>query len=253
MSIVSWIVDREVPGGRIRGGFTNRYGGASSESPEEFNLGLHVGDDPRIVLGHRDALGQELGVAPGWMDQVHGARIGRSLASETLPETDGMVVGAGDAAVQAGCVMVADCVPLLLLREDEPLGAVVHVGRAGFLQGIAAKAVETLGGPECTIAVIGPSICGNCYEVPEALRDQAALIQPSSAGTTSWGTPSIDIPGGLRSQLEQCGVDEVIEIGICTRESDELFSHRRASALGEKAGRFVGIVQTIRDTPSQLP
>ena len=48
-------------------------------------------------------------------------------------------------------------------------------------------------------------------------------------------------------------MDEVIEIGICTRESDELFSHRRASALGEKAGRFVGIVQTIRDTPSQLP
>ena len=121
-----------------------------------------------------------------------------------------------------------------------------------FMRTQTVQRMRQLGAEKIT-AWLGPSICGSCYEVPEALRDQAASIQPSSAGTTSWGTPSIDIPRGLRAQLEQCGVDEVIEIGICTRESDELFSHRRASALGEKAGRFVGIVQTIRDTPSQLP
>lgn len=106
--------------------------------------------------------------------------------------------------------MVADCV----LREDEPLelwftwDELDSVGncRQGGRDSAAWSAPSPLT-PDLRQLLRGS----------EALRDQAALIQPSSAGTTSRGTPSIDIPRGLRSQLEQCGVDEVIEIGICTR------------------------------------
>ena len=71
MGLVEWVVDREVPGGRLRAGFTARAGGVSTGSYAGLNLGFHVGDDPGAVAENRRLLELE---APGlaWMDQVHG-------------------------------------------------------------------------------------------------------------------------------------------------------------------------------------
>jgi putative ABC transporter, permease protein len=148
--------------------------------------------------------------------------------------------------------MVADCVPLLLLTGNRPLAAAVHVGRGGLLAGIAVKAVDELRrrGGEDVSAVLGPSICGRCYEVPPSMRDEADALAPGAAATTSWGTPSVDIPRALVRQLASRGVEEVRLLGVCTFEDPAYFSHRRACAAGGKAGRFAGIAEATRDTPA---
>ena len=257
MGLVEWVVDREVPGGRLRAGFTARAGGVSTGSYAGLNLGFHVGDDPGAVAENRRLLELE---APGlaWMDQVHGANVeavdSQVLTSgapgRTFPDTDGLVI---DAALHpcSAAVMVADCVPLLLAASNAPIAAAVHVGRSGLFAGIASVALETMRerGAQGIRAYLGPSICGRCYEVPADMRDEAENLAPGSYSRTSWGTPAIDIPEALELQLRKAEVDDVVRSEICTMEDARYYSHRREMAAKRASGRFVGLVQVRRDTP----
>ncbi len=205
-------------------------------SPDSYagNLGYHVGDDPDNVDLWRGRLQDETGPL-SWMSQVHGTTL--VDAAPHVQEADGLLLGPG----QGGAVMVADCVPLLLLGTGPVTrGAVVHVGRKGLLGGIATKAVHALrsAGATDVRAVIGPSICGSCYEVGEEVAAEAEKDLPGSASTTSWGTPSIDIPGTLVRLLEAEGVD-VDLVEACTMEDERFFSHRRQKG---RAGRFAGVL-----------
>ena len=86
---------------------------------------------------------------------------------------------------------------------------------------------------------MGPSVCGRCYEVPEALRADVAAAVPATWCTTSTGTPGLDLPAGVRSQLEAAGVG-IEYSGGCTLEDETLFSYRRNS----HTGRFAGLAWT---------
>jgi copper oxidase (laccase) domain-containing protein len=86
-------------------------------------------------------------------------------------------------------------------------------------------------------AWLGPSICGQCYEVPAELREDVAATVPSAWSTTSWGTPALDLPRGAARQLESLGVP-VEYRGPCTLETEELYSYRR----DRLSGRFAGLV-----------
>lgn len=247
--------------GQIRIGFTSRHGGVSDGEFDSLNLGFHVSDDDAAVASNRDALERELGVPCVWMVQVHGTHVARAGDSRIgtrgylgVGEADAIVVENRDVpegqAGLAAAVMVADCVPLVIADRTGARGAVVHVGRAGMDGDIASKAVAALAelgsDPAHLTAVLGPSICGSCYEVPESLADDVDARWPGAKAQTPWGTTSIDIPTVLKGQLERAGVGEVVDLGECTLENEDLFSHRRATAGGHKAGRFVGIIQVLR-------
>jgi copper oxidase (laccase) domain-containing protein len=123
-----------------------------------------------------------------------------------------------------------------------PVLSAVHAGRPGLFSGVIPAAVEQMraaAGATDIRAWLGPSVCGNCYEVPAELRDEVAALLPSAWSTTSWGTPALDLPGGAASQLDALGVP--IEYrGPCTLENESLFSYRRDS----RSGRFAGLVWT---------
>jgi polyphenol oxidase len=82
-------------------------------------------------------------------------------------------------------------------------------------------------------------VCGACYEVPAAMQEEVAAAVPSSRATTSWGTPALDLGAGVRAQLEERGVT-VVDVSRCTRESADLYSHRRD---GAGAGRHAGLIR----------
>ncbi|MDP9239821.1 MAG: polyphenol oxidase family protein, partial [Actinomycetota bacterium] len=86
--------------------------------------------------------------------------------------------------------------------------------------------------------LLGPAVCGRCYEVPAALRDEVDAALPGSATTTSKGTPGLDLRAGLLRQLEAAGVGAVVVDPACTAEDDRFFSHRRDGVTG----RFAGLV-----------
>ena len=203
------------------------------------NLALHVGDDRPSVLQRREELDTAAGIVPRsfrYMNQVHGNHVALMGSAAETPTADAMVSGS-----QPLAVMVADCIPLVLVAESDsgPLFGVVHAGRPGLASGIIPAAVEQLrvAGAKNFRAWLGPSICGACYEVPAALRDDVAAVVPAAWATTSWGTPSLDLPAGAAGQLEAEGA--VIEYrGPCTLETESLYSYRRDS----RSGRFAGLV-----------
>ena len=87
-------------------------------------------------------------------------------------------------------------------------------------------------------AIVGPAICGGCYEVPASMREQVAAAVPGAACLTRDGTPGIDLRAGLHGQLERLGVASITHDARCTAESAELYSYRRDGTTG----RFAGLI-----------
>lgn len=213
------------------------------------NLALHVGDNPGEVNLRRSRLEQSAGLGSRrfqFMDQVHGEHVEFIASHGAGPTADAMVSAATqpNGAPQPLAVMVADCVPVVLVGTDSgerPVIAVAHAGRPGVASGIVSSTVAEMRhrGALDIRAWVGPSICGKCYEVPEQLRSEVAAKVPATWSSTLWGTPSLDLPAGVRAQLDASGV-AVEYLGECTLESGSLFSYRRDS----RTGRFAGLVWT---------
>ena len=212
--------------------FTNRTGGVSTGAFSSLNLALHVGDEPALVLENRRVLGQEIGEHQ-YMEQVHGNRVVIVEAvSDEPPTADALVTGIPGVAL---AVMVADCIPLLLTSKVAV--AAVHVGRKGLMNSVALGAIAAMReiGATQISAVIGPSICGRCYEVSQEIFDEVTAVHPAAAATTLSGTPSLDLPAALEKVLLAEGVSISFDRG-CTVEDPALFSYRRDGVTGRQAG-----------------
>jgi YfiH family protein len=226
---------------RVRRVVSTRAGGRSRGDFASFNLSAAVGDDPAAVAANRARLRRELGVPVVFLDQVHGTRV---ATVDTAPAEDAPDVPATDAAVTAlpgvGLAeLAADCVPVLLADPGAGVVGAAHAGRAGAAAGIlpaTVAAMEALGARRDALEVLlGPAICGGCYEVPAAMRAEVDARLPGSAVRTRRGTPGLDLRAGLYHQLTELGVARVGGDPRCTRETPDLYSHRRDPRGGRQA------------------
>jgi len=228
--------------GPVELAFTDRLGGVSAAPFDELNLSVAGDDDPDAKAeNHRLVLAD---FAPGLgvdriadLYQVHGADV---VLAELggRPQADGIVTAEPDTVL---VVRAADCVPVLLADAESRVIGAAHAGRQGMALGVVPGVVarmRELGAVDIR-AWIGPAICGSCYEVPGALRDEVAAQVPESRATTAWGTPGLDIVAGVSAQLDAAGVP-ADRVGRCTRESADLYSYRRD---GEGAGRLAGLIR----------
>lgn len=237
---------------RVRRVLTTRAGGRSRPPYDSFNLGDHVGDEPTAVAANRERLARGIGLDPSrvaWMNQVHGTDVAVVEGPQLeAPTADALVT---DRPRQALAVVVADCVPVLVADPEAGVVAAAHAGRAGAAAGVLPRTLgvmEGLGAERDRIEVlIGPSVCGQCYEVPAEMRDEVDTVLPGSAGTTRIGTPSLDLRAGLVRQLEGLGIRKIDADSRCTLEDDQLFSHRRA----RPTGRFAGVTWWEYDRPER--
>ena len=239
----------------VRAGFTTRRGGVSAPPWDGLNLGLAVGDDTADVLRNRRLLSRWVGAPVAFATQVHG----HEVAVVDSPPPEGTVsVAVADALVTtrtdvALAVLVADCVPVLLADAQARVVAAVHAGRGGLVAGVLRSAVEAMvalgARTDRLVAVLGPSIAGESYEVPASLRDEVAALVPGTAATTSWGTPSLDLRAGAAAVLAAVGVGAVARLDRDTFHDGDLYSHRRATALGGTTGRFCGVVRLLPASP----
>lgn len=213
-----------------------------------FNLGAHVGDDAASVEANRRALAARVGVPRGalrFMNQVHGNQVQHAAGSMPAPASgasglpdgaDGIVTAEADLAL---VVLVADCTPVLLADPDHGVIAAVHAGRPGMAAGVVPAALDRMRdlGAQEIVAVVGPSVCGRCYEVPEAMRAQVSSVAPAAHAVTWTGTPALDVAAGVVEQLADHGVAATWLPG-CTREDADLYSYRR----DHRTGRFAGVI-----------
>ena len=230
------------PSVRPRRVVTDRRGGRSRSPYDSFNLGDHVGDDPADVAANRSRVARELGVGEDrlvWMDQVHGTRVAvvDGPRDSAVPATDALVTATPGLVL---CVLVADCVPVLLADHETGVVAAVHAGREGVRQGVvpaALSAMASLGARARHVtALLGPAVCGACYEVPEEMQREVARLAPAAAVRTRKGTPGLDLRAGIAEILGKAGIPEVVQDPRCTVEDQAMFSHRRDGVTGRQAG-----------------
>lgn len=239
----------------ILAGFTTRAGGCSHGAWAGLDVALHVGDDPAHVAANRHLLATWAGGPVVFARQVHGVRCavvpasGARLADpyrEDLGEAD----GGYDALVTCGPgivlgVLVADCVPVLLADAEAGVVATAHAGRPGLLAGVLASvvaAMRTAGArPGRVRAALGPAAGPCCYEVPQAMQDDACAVLPQVRSRTTWGTASLDLRAGCRAALAAQGVHDVRVVGGCTVDDERLYSYRRSPVTG----RFAGVVKMV--------
>ena len=245
--------------------FTGRGGGVSAPPYDTLNLGGAVGDDPAAVAENRRLTARACGLADGrlaWMHQVHGVAVryagvgsaendavgsdefrggGRPLAAEPagqpLPEADASFTDVPGLGLG---VLVADCAPVLLADPEARIVGVAHAGREGMAAGVVTELLSAMSAagadPARMHAVIGPHICGGCYEVPAELRDRIAGKVPESGCVTRKGTPGVDVGAGVEAQLARAGVASVSSDPRCTAETPSLYSYRRDGRTGRLAG-----------------
>lgn len=231
--------------GPVRFAITDREGGTSRAPYGGLNLGDHVGDASPAVRANRALLAEAIGLPPhrlAFMRQVHGREVAvieqdpRPDVAPVVPEVDAMVTRLPGLAL---VVLVADCTPVLLADPDAGVIGVAHAGRPGLAAGVVPALVQAMGdlGARRLVARVGPSVCGRCYEVPLAMREEVAAVAPEARTVTSRGTPALDVAAGVVAQLAPACA-ELEWLPGCTREREDLYSYRRDGTTG----RFAGLV-----------
>ena len=213
--------------------FTDRTGGLSTGAFGSLNLALHVEDDPEVVSKNRQIVQGQIGLPIQYMEQVHGDEV--ALVEGPLhvaPTADALLTRVKGIAL---AVMVADCIPLLLANQGAV--AAVHVGRRGLLNGVAAKTLSQLRALDSSpvTAIVGPSICGSCYEVSQEIFEEVTDRYPLSSARTPSGAFSLNLSTVLIHELIEHGVT-VIDEGRCTAEESSLYSYRRDGMTGRQVG-----------------
>jgi hypothetical protein len=229
--------------------FTGRTGGHSQPPYDALNMGAGSGDSPQTVRRNRDLVATACGLTADrlvWMRQIHSADVARVPAQPAQPgEPDQPAPRDASFTSLPGLalgVLSADCPGVLVADPDAQLVGAAHSGRQGTARGVVPALIHAMtaagADPARMHAVIGPGICGGCYEVPAAMRDEVDAAVPGAGCLTRAGTPGLDLRAGIAGQLAGLGVHQVRADGRCTAEDPALYSYRRDG----RTGRFAALV-----------
>ncbi len=141
------------------------------------------------------------------------------------------------------CVLIADCIPLVLWDPKGGAAGVFHVGWKGAAAGMAEKAVKSLMDgfavePGSLNASIGPHIGACCFKVGSEVASRFRRSVVSSRDGKSF----VDLGAEVVEQLAGAGVPrEAIAVsGECTScLKDDFFSFRR-DKMGVSLMAFLG-------------
>jgi polyphenol oxidase len=223
----------------IRHGYFTRVGGVSEGIYQSLNIGTGSRDDPDKVRENRRRVARWIGVAPDLLltaYQIHSpdVLIVRGAFDGERPRADALVTDTPGVALG---ISTADCGPVLFADADARVIGAAHAGWKGALTGVlenTVAAMERLGAlREHIIAVLGPSIGPDNYEVGPEFVERFVADDPSNAAYFS----SSPTPGHGMFDLNQFTVDRVARAGVraekldrCTYAEEALFfSYRRTT------------------------
>lgn len=222
---------------RVKSRMTTREGGVSGTPWASLNLGDHVGDDPLHVAASRARLRQQLPAEPGWLKQVHSARV-VELGRDTNREADAAFTRQAE---QVCAVLTADCLPVLFCDRAGSVVAAAHAGWRGLAGGVLEASVAAMRVPPGEIlAWMGAAIGPQAFEVGDDVR-RAFVAQHAEASEafvplTMPGKWLADIYQLARIRLKHVGVTAIYGGGRCTfTEADSFFSYRRNRVTGRMA------------------
>ena len=237
--------------GLVAHAFSTRLGGVSKGDFATMNFSFTRGDNPDDVLENYRRMAAALGVDRERMVltwQTHTTNVRRVTEEDEgkgivrdrdYRDVDGLITDIPGITL---VTFFADCVPLYFLDPVHKAIGLSHSGWRGTVkrmgQGTVDAMKEAFGTrPEDIIACIGPSICGDCYEVGEEVADEFAdafhekyhdviLLKKQN------GKYQLDLWKANEIVLKEAGIkgDYLAVTNICTYCNPQLlFSHRRTA------------------------
>ena len=226
-----------------RHAFFTREGGVSSGLYESLNAGIGSDDEPEAVTENRARMAGKLGVRPTHLVtpyQVHSpdAVIATGPWTGDRPRADALATATGGVAIG---IVTADCGPVLLADGKAGVVGAAHAGWKGALGGVTDAVVarmEELGAARTDIvAVLGPTIGPDSYEVDEAFRDRFVDADARNAAYFRAGKraghPLFDLPAYIVARLERAGVAASWTGHDTYADEARFFSYRRTTHRGE--------------------
>ena len=207
------------------------------------SVGLTHAPDPVPVLASRRAFARAVGIGDQPLTTagaVHGSTVARvDEPREVVQGVDGLITNTRGVALFA---TYADCYPIVLWDPVKRAAGLAHAGWRGTAAGVANAAVKAMqdefgSAPGNIRAGIGPGICGRCYEVGGEVASQ---FDPRFSTQGDGDRFLLDLAAVNRAQLLEAGVTEVHVLGLCTKETSFLPSHRR-SPDGTRFGAIVAL------------
>ncbi|WP_138341250.1 peptidoglycan editing factor PgeF [[Clostridium] symbiosum] len=237
--------------GLVSHAFSTRLGGVSKGDFATMNFSFTRGDDRDDVLENYRRMAAALGVDRERMVltwQTHTTNVRRVteedegkgiLRDRDYRDVDGLITDIPGITL---VTFFADCVPLYFLDPVHKAIGLSHSGWRGTVKRMGQVTVDAMKEafgtrPEDIIACIGPSICGDCYEVGEEVADEFAdafhekyhdviLLKKQN------GKYQLDLWKANEIVLKEAGIkgDNLAVTNICTYCNPQLlFSHRRTA------------------------
>lgn len=195
------------------------------------------------------------------MHQIHEAKVARvdssDMTREQLDGYDALVTNVPGVCIGARS---ADCIPVLLYDPVKRAAAAIHSGWRGTVTRVCRKTITKMEleygtTPSDLLAVIGPGICRNCFQVGQEValefRKENFEIEkiwefrgPTVDGDITTGH-HIDLPEACRQTLIDCGLlfENIMISDLCTYErSDILYSARKE---GNDCGRNITAIKIL--------
>ena len=205
---------------------------------DNFNLALHVGDNPTQVNNNRQLLIDKYNLPsePKYLEQIH--------SNICLDASGGECVG--DAITTSDknticVVLTADCLPIFASNRSGTKVGLAHAGWRGIVNGVIESFVEQFVANDLLIH-FGPAISQANFEVGSDVYQQ--FIDKDSALAKAFVTHKdkykLDIYQAARIILNALGVSSISGGGECTyAEKDKYFSYRRD---GAQSGRMAHLI-----------
>ena len=230
----------------LRHGFSARTGGVSEGCFSSLNLSFsRKGEARETVMRNYRIFCNAAGIDERSMvmdNYAHGTNVrrvfaadaGRGWTREPLESCDALITEDPALTLVTGH---ADCMALYFYDPVRRCIGLAHAGWRGALHRIGASVVEAMKAsfktdPSDLYAGVGPSICGDCFEVDYDVSGAFAAAFPGlpcihddSARRKAY----VDLWMVAAAQLLEAGVkkERISLMNVCTAEDARLYSHRR--------------------------
>lgn len=247
--------------GVVKNGFSTRQGGVSTGCYESLNLSFTRGDKETAVRENFRRIAKEIGVKCEDMvfsQQTHTTNVrvvteadrgAGMMRPPDYTDVDGLVTN-----VPGICLVTfyADCVPLFFADPVKRVIGLSHSGWRGTVGKIGKKTVELMERqygckPADIVAVVGPSICQDCYEVSEEVVEQFR----ENFSEKLWkylfyrkenGKYQLNLWKANELIFKEAGIrnEHIAVTNVCTHcNSEVLYSHR---TTGDKRGNLAAFL-----------
>ncbi|MFT6984464.1 MAG: YfiH family protein [Psychromonas sp.] len=222
---------------------TTRLGGRSLGAYQGLNLGLHVADNPSVVLNNRALLAEQLSLPPSlcWLKQTHSTILHKlENNSGSGHEADAVWTSSSN---KPCIVMTADCLPVLVTDKQGSFVCAIHAGWRGLCDGIIEKSLSTI----CDalkidstelLVWLGPCIGKSAFQVGDDVRSQFITQNKDaeSAFIAVNGRWLAYLQLLARLRLAPFNVAQISASEHCTfNEPDLFYSYRRDGQTGRMA------------------